>query len=143
MRSIDPEMATPPVVVAVGVLVDGEHFLVSRRADDAHQGGLWEFPGGKVEPGETVSDALKRELREELGVELESAVPLMEITHRYPSKTVRLLVWRVLQFHGIPRGLEGQPVRWVTSAELRSLEFPQANRLIVEALMGDIPGDAI
>ena len=122
-------------MVAVGVIRRDGRFLLTRRRTDTHQGGLWEFPGGKVEPGETLQDALGRELREELGIELESSAPLLEVTHRYPEKTVRLAVWQVLQFHGEPRGLEGQPLRWATLQELPTLEFPRANRPIVEALV--------
>jgi len=127
------------VLVAVGVLSRNGRFLVTRRRENTHQGGLWEFPGGKVEPGESVTDALRRELSEELGVELEAATPLLEITHRYPEKTVRLMVWRVLGFQGTPRGLEGQPLHWATPDELLTLKFPPANRPIVEALTGASP----
>ena len=99
------------IVVAVGVLIDAEgRVLVARRAPDAHQGSLWEFPGGKVEAHESVGDALKRELEEELGIQVEGSEPLMAIEHDYGDKHVRLDVHRVMRWQGEPRGLEGQPL---------------------------------
>ncbi len=109
------------------------HILIARRADGAHQGGLWEFPGGKLEPGESRLAALRRELREELGIETIQARPLIDIRHDYPDKSIRLDVWLVEEFSGNAHGAEGQPVRWVQSAELAQFEFPAANRPIVTA----------
>lgn len=128
-------MPSEPLLVAVGVLAVDGRFLVTRRHDNTHQGGLWEFPGGKVEAGETIGDALSREFREELGIEIGAYTPLLEITHRYPEKVVSLAVLRISTFRGSPRGLEGQPLRWVTLEELLALEFPAANGPIIEALM--------
>ncbi|HXH02898.1 MAG TPA: NUDIX domain-containing protein, partial [Candidatus Competibacteraceae bacterium] len=82
--------------VAAGALVNGRgEVLITRRHDHQHQGGLWEFPGGKVEPGEGTEQALARELHEELGVEMVAARPLIRIRHAYPDKAVLLDVWRV------------------------------------------------
>lgn len=123
------------VHVAVGVVSDGAgRILVSRRADTAHQGGLWEFPGGKVEAGETVEQALRRELLEELAVEVVQAQPLLEVRHDYGDKAVILDVWWVDGFRGDPDGREGQPWRWIDTAELHTLEFPEANRPIITAI---------
>jgi len=120
--------------VAVGVLRDSSgSVLISRRHIDAHQGGLWEFPGGKVEPGEGVVEALRRELLEELGVHIADARPLLDVQHDYPDKAVRLDVWLVHEFSGDPRGREGQAVLWVSPAELARYEFPAANAAIVAA----------
>ncbi len=121
--------------VAVGVIqnVQGEVFI-ARRAADAHQGGLWEFPGGKVEAGETTPQALVRELREELAIEVQACEPLIQIRHRYPDKSVLLDVYRVSAFSGDARGNEGQPVRWVAPAQLENFAFPAANIPIINAI---------
>jgi len=126
------------VTVAVGILIDGAgRVLVTRRAPDAHQGGLWEFPGGKVEADETLLEALTRELREELGVSVEAAEALMVLEHDYGDKQVRLDVHRVTRWSGEPRGLEGQPLAWQRPAQLRDWGFPAANRPILELLLAD------
>lgn len=123
------------VHVAVGVISDGgDGILVALRAATAHQGGLWEFPGGKVEPGETVQQALQRELQEELAIEVRHCESLLVIEHDYVDKSVRLDVWWVGAFDGEPHGREGQPLRWVDVAELHKLEFPEANVPIIAAI---------
>ena len=101
------------VHVAVGVIVDQHNnILIALRPEDSHQGGLWEFPGGKVEQGEAVETALSRELYEELGLESISCRPLIEIRHDYTDKSVLLDVWWVDQFSGEAEGKEGQPIKW-------------------------------
>jgi 8-oxo-dGTP diphosphatase len=107
------------VHVAAAVIrgVDGR-ILIARRADSQHQGGLWEFPGGKVEEGEAVDVALARELNEELGIVVTAARPLIKIKHDYPDKQVLLDVWEVSGFTGEPHGAEGQPLAWVTARDL-------------------------
>ena len=107
--------------------------LIARRPADKHQGGLWEFPGGKVEAGEAVEVALARELEEELGIRPTAARPLIQVRHDYPDKQVLLDVWEVSAFSGEPHGAEGQPLAWVSSSELAGYEFPAANRPIVAA----------
>jgi len=136
MPNIEPDSsARRRVHVAVGVISDGGGgILVSRRAEHAHQGGLWEFPGGKVEMGETVQQALHRELLEELAIEVQECEPLLTIAHDYADKSVLLDVWWVGAFGGEPHGREGQPLRWVVGAELRSLDFPKANEAIIAAV---------
>lgn len=109
------------------------HILIAKRPDDAHQGGLWEFPGGKLEDGEERSAGLRRELQEELGISVTQARPLLDIRHHYPDKSVRLDVWLVTDFEGLAYGAEGQPVRWVSAAELDDYSFPAANAPIVRA----------
>jgi 8-oxo-dGTP diphosphatase len=120
--------------VAAAVIrgADGK-ILIARRADTQHQGGLWEFPGGKVEPGEAVEAALARELLEELNIVVTQARPLIKIQHDYPDKQVLLDVWEVSSFTGEPHGVEGQPLAWVSNRELASYEFPAANQPIVAA----------
>lgn len=126
------------VHVAVGVIKNtrGE-LLISLRHQDAHQGGLWEFPGGKVEASEAVVDALARELLEELGIVIcvERCEALLTVEHDYSDKQVCLDVWWVHDFSGEPTGREGQRVRWVKPPELQGLEFPQANIAIIEAIL--------
>jgi 8-oxo-dGTP diphosphatase len=120
--------------VAAAVIRDRRgHVLIARRPDDKHQGGLWEFPGGKVEPGEPVADALARELHEELGIRVTSAEPLILIPHHYPDKSVLLDVWEVNAFEGDAHGAEGQPIRWVAPEALDDYDFPAANTPIVAA----------
>lgn len=121
--------------VAAGVLLDQQgRVLVQRRRDDAHVGGTWEFPGGKVDSGESREMALARELREELGIEVRRGRPLIRIHHEYPEKTVLLDVWRIEIYDGEPRGLEGQPLQWIAPEELPTLEMPPADRPIVHAV---------
>ncbi|MFZ5957671.1 Nudix family hydrolase [Pseudomonas knackmussii] len=122
------------VHVAAAVIrgADGR-VLIARRPDDKHQGGLWEFPGGKVEEGEPVQAALARELEEELGIRVQQARPLIRVAHDYPDKQVLLDVWEVSAFNGGPHGAEGQPLAWVSPRELPDYDFPAANRPIVQA----------
>lgn len=120
--------------VIAAVIRDAQNrILIAKRPDHAHQGGLWEFPGGKVEDGETRRDGLGRELLEELGITVTQARPLLDIRHDYPDKSVRLDVWLVTGFDGEAHGAEGQPVRWVAAAELDEYQFPAANAPIVRA----------
>ena len=120
--------------MAAAVIVDGQgRVLIAQRAAHRHQGGLWEFPGGKVELGEAARAALARELEEEIGIEVTRARPLIRIRHDYPDRSVLLDVWRVTGFRGEAHGREGQPVAWVMPDELPRYAFPAANRPIVAA----------
>lgn len=108
-----------PVHVAVGVIVDTNgKILITQRAKDVHQGGLWEFPGGKVEQSEDVREALSRELKEELAIDVDYSEPLIKVLHDYGDKSVLLDVWLVRSFHGVAKGNEGQPLTWVDLDEL-------------------------
>ena len=120
-------------VAAAVIRSDDERILIARRSPDRHQGGLWEFPGGKVEAGEDVRDALARELKEELGISVLDARPLIQIEHDYPDKQVLLDVWEVTRFEGEPDGVEGHPLAWVTARSLAEYDFPAANGPIVSA----------
>lgn len=139
MPSTEPEQPAAGdarVHVAVGVIVNGErHILIALRPARSHQGGLWEFPGGKVEAGETVQTALQRELLEELGLTVDACRPLLEVCHDYGDKSVLLDVWWVEAFSGEPEGREGQPLRWVSAEALAGYDFPAANQPIVSAVV--------
>jgi len=125
----------PPVHVAAGVLrrADGRVLLARRRAG-SHQGGLWEFPGGKVEPGESVRQALARELNEELGIVIRDFRPLIRVAHGYEDREVLLDTWLITAWQGEPRGRENQPLSWVPVNELAQWPMPAADRPIVSAI---------
>ncbi|MBD1553272.1 Nudix family hydrolase, partial [Pseudomonas typographi] len=120
-------------VVAAVIRGQDGRLLIARRADTQHQGGLWEFPGGKLEPGEAPRDGLARELMEELGIRVQHARPLITVHHDYPDKHVLLDVWEVTAFSGEPQGAEGQPLAWVLPKALRDYDFPAANAPIIRA----------
>ena len=123
-----------PLHVAVGVVRDlAGRILLTQRAKHVHQGGLWEFPGGKLEHGESALQALRRELREEVGIEVLSARPLIKVRHRYPDLQVLLDVWRVDGFAGIATAHEDQAMRWVEADQLNQYDFPAANLPIITA----------
>ncbi|MEI4550490.1 8-oxo-dGTP diphosphatase MutT [Pseudoalteromonas spongiae] len=122
------------VHVAVGVIKKANLIFIAKRHDEQHQGGKWEFPGGKVEAGETVTQALARELNEEIGIEVKSSTPFLEIHHDYPDKSVHLDIHLVEEFDGQARHLEGQDHKWVAISDLNNYEFPAANVVIIEKL---------
>ncbi len=122
------------VNVAVGVIKKNNAIFICKRADEQHQGGLWEFPGGKVEANESVFAALKRELAEEVGITIHSSSQLMVIEHDYGDKCVKLDIHVVSNFSGEAHGAEGQPSEWVNISELTHYDFPAANAEIIEKL---------
>jgi 8-oxo-dGTP diphosphatase len=122
-------------VVAAAILNDGGQVLIARRPDHVHQGGKWEFPGGKVEIGESPCRALRRELFEELGISVEGCEPLIQIRHRYPDKAVLLDVWKVARYVGEPHGRAGQALAWVAREDLWRFAFPAANYPVLKALI--------
>lgn len=123
------------VHVVAGVLraSDGR-ILISKRPEHVHQGGLWEFPGGKLEQGETPRQGLDRELNEELGVKVTSACPLIKVQHAYPDRTILLDTWMVEGFTGVPMGREGQALNWIQPKDLDPGLFPLADGPIIRAL---------
>ena len=127
--------------VAVGVVLDAERrVLLSRRAEGAHQGGLWEFPGGKRFSRLHLAAALARELHEELDIAVGRSSALLSVHHDYGDKRVLLDVHVVWEFSGEPRPVEGQPLAWVAAAALGDYEFPAANRAIVRAVQALLAG---
>jgi 8-oxo-dGTP diphosphatase len=129
-------MTTKTVHVAVGVVKNFQgEILLSKRAKHLHQGGLWEFPGGKVEQDESVFDALVREFQEEVNITITQAEPFMTIHHDYGDKQVLLDVWISTHFNGDARSNEDQLIAWVAPEKLSDYEFPKANQAIIEKLM--------
>ncbi len=125
----------PAVHVVVAVIINqDDQILITKRASHQHQGNKWEFPGGKVEKGENPQQALQRELKEELGIDIQSVKNLIEINHIYPDKTVYLDVYEIREWHGEAMGCEGQPLRWVEKSTLDQYEFPKANTEILTRL---------
>lgn len=131
------------VMVAVGVIRQPQsnelnnknyRYFVCRRRADQHQGNKWEFPGGKVDNGESIEQALQRELCEEIGINVLSSQPLTTFSFDYPDKKVELYVRLVSEFSGTAYGAEGQDVKWVSFDDLLQLDFPQANKKILTAL---------
>jgi 8-oxo-dGTP diphosphatase len=121
-------------VAAAAIFDDQGRVLISQRPAHVHQGGLWEFPGGKLEPEETAAHALRREIHEELGITVQAARPLIRVVHDYSDKAVLLDVWRVDNFAGKPAGCEGQAIEWVDVGKLGDYSFPEANTPIIKAV---------
>lgn len=120
--------------VVAGLLVNDHHVCITRRRADVHQGGKWEFPGGKLEPHEDPLSGLKRELHEELGIEIRQASPFVQIRHAYPDLDVLLDVWRVTGYAGTPHGREAQEMRWAEIRRLDPQDFPDADRPVLRRL---------
>lgn len=124
----------PIHVVAAAVTASDGRVLVAQRPPGKQLAGGWEFPGGKLEPGETRVAGLARELNEELGIVIRQPRPLMRLTHRYPFGDVLIDMWVVTRYAGSPQGLDGQELRWCTQDELGSVELLPADGPIVRAL---------
>lgn len=122
------------VHVAVGVIKQENKFFLTKRLSNSHQGGKWEFPGGKVEENETVHQALSRELKEEVAIDVLTCTVLMKIEHDYGDKKVLLDVFVVDNFDGEAKALEGQQSGWFTLTEFTTLNFPAANQAIIDKL---------
>lgn len=122
------------IEVSAGLIFRGGKLLITQRHTAAHLGGLWEFPGGKREANETFEQCLMRELREELGIEVEVGNLLESLTHSYPEKTVVLKFFRCRLKKHEPRPLGCLNLKWITPAELREYEFPAADARLLEML---------
>ncbi len=133
-QSTEVNMNDSVVHVAAAVITNARgEVLIAKRPVDKHQGGLWEFPGGKLEENETCEQGLARELNEELGITVEDCQPLIQVRHDYTDKSVLLDVWRVTEFSGEAYGREGQAVEWVLPEEFDDYDFPAANHPIINA----------
>ncbi len=135
-----PRQRLPHYDVTAGIIRDGDRVLIAQRPLEGMLGGLWEFPGGKVEPGESLEECLKRELREELGieVEVEGPEPFLTIPHTYTHMRITLHVFRCRWVGGTPRPIGCADVRWVPIAELDRYPFPNTDRKIVERLRQEL-----
>ncbi|NES24795.1 MAG: 8-oxo-dGTP diphosphatase MutT [Symploca sp. SIO3E6] len=129
------KLPLPHKIIGVAVIQDGQgKILIDRRRNQGLMAGLWEFPGGKVEPGETVTACIKREIQEELGIEIEVGRHLITIEHTYSQFQVTLVVHYCRHLGGVPQPLECDEIRWVSLAEIDQFSFPEANAQIIDAL---------
>jgi mutator protein MutT len=121
-------------VVAAAVIDAAGRVLIAQRPSGTHLAGGWEFPGGKLEPGEERAAGLARELKEELGISIAAPRPLIRVQHAYPSRVVLLDMWVVKRYTGEPRGLDGQALRWCAQEDLAAADLLPADKPIVAAL---------
>jgi 8-oxo-dGTP diphosphatase len=125
----------PHKIIGVAVIWNDEkQILIDRRLPQGTMANLWEFPGGKIEPGETIEECIEREILEELGIKIEVGKHLITIDHTYPHLRVTLTVHYCLHLAGIPQAIECAEVRWVGLDELDNFDFPEANVEIIDAL---------
>lgn len=120
--------------VVAGALCDQSNVLIAQRPAGKHMAGGWEFPGGKVQASESVIDALKRELKEELSIDVHQAEWLCDCMHDYPDRRVHLELWLVKQHTGLPVANEGQPLQWVAIDRLHQIDMLPADEPLVKAL---------
>lgn len=121
--------------IAVGIIRNEQgDIFISQRGGDSHLAGLWEFPGGKIESGESPYDGLVRELAEETGINVQQATLLSEQDYQFDDRSLTLYFYLVEQWNHQPYGKEGQPTRWVNQRDLKIDEFPESNRQIIEQL---------
>jgi mutator protein MutT len=125
------------IEVAAGLVFRQGKLLITQRYPNAHMGGLWEFPGGKREPEESFSDCLRRELMEELGIEVEVLNLVETITHDYPEKKVLLQFFRCAWKKNEPQPLGCPDFRWITREQLRDFDFPPADARLLEKLRSE------
>lgn len=124
------------IVVSAAVISRGDRYLVTRRQRGVHLEGLWEFPGGKCEPDESIAECLRRELREELGTDAVIGAELLAVAHDYDDRRIELH-FIACELTGEPSPLLGQEMQWVPRAELRSLQFPPADDELIAMLERD------
>jgi mutator protein MutT len=132
-------MVLDRINVAAAVIQRGSAFLVTRRLEGTHLAGLWEFPGGKCDPGESLEACLAREMREELAVDVRVGARILAVTHHYPERSVALHFYRC-DLLGEPSPQLGQQIRWVPRAMLRDLPLPPADAELIDLLASE-PGD--
>ena len=122
------------IEVAAGVIVQDGRYLITQRLETSPHGGLWEFPGGKRYPDESLRDCLRREMKEELDITVQVGEELKVIRYDYPDTPVRLHFYRCTILDGTPRALGNQAYRWVSLPELSEFAFPEANRSFIREL---------
>ncbi|MGU9867400.1 MULTISPECIES: 8-oxo-dGTP diphosphatase MutT [Kluyvera] len=124
--------------ISVGIIRNAAgEIYITQRAADAHMAHKWEFPGGKIEAGETPQDAVIRELQEEVGITATSLQQFDKLEYQFPDRHITLWFWLVDGWEGEPWGKEGQPGRWVVQQELVAEEFPPANAPVIEKLIAE------
>jgi 8-oxo-dGTP diphosphatase len=125
-----------PVEVVAAIIREtgGNRILLSQRRSDSHLGGFWEFPGGKVEPGESRESALIREVMEELGIRVKIGLQVLEQSHRYPDRYVRVHFYECRILEGSPVALEAIRLAWCPPQQLHRYRMPEANTRVVEVL---------
>jgi mutator protein MutT len=128
-------LTLPHKQIGVAVIWDQTgQILIDRRKASGTMGGLWEFPGGKIEPGETAKECIVREIREELAIEITVGDHLISIDHTYPTFHLTLIVHHCQHVSGIPQLIESEEIRWVNVSDLGNYQFPAANIAIIQAL---------
>ena len=131
-----PHAPKPAIQVVAGALVSLQgQILIAQRPIGKHMAGGWEFPGGKIDEGETPLAALRRELEEELGIEVQKAEYLVSCDHEYPDRIVHLELWLVAEFKGEPKPLDHQALRWVSVDQLATADLLPADQPLIEALV--------
>ena len=132
---IESNSSLPHKIIGVAVIWnDKQQILIDRRRPEGTMGGLWEFPGGKIEAGETVEECIKREIDEELAIDIEVGEHLITIDHDYAKLRVTLAVHECSHLKGVPQPLECDEIRWVNLEQLEQFNFPAANFQIIAAL---------
>lgn len=126
------------VNVAVAVIINSNsEILIAKRHQHLHQGGKWEFPGGKIEADESVETAIVRELKEEVALDVHSVLPMMVLDFDYGDKQVTLHICKVVNFSGQALGAEQQEIRWIAVSDLNNYQFPEANQPIIDSLIAE------
>jgi mutator protein MutT len=125
----------PHINVTAGLIFKNGSILIARRPQGYHLAGLWEFPGGKQEPDETLEECLEREIREELDIEVKADKLFVTVVHEYEKKIVSLHVFECTYLRGDPKGLDGQEIKWIKTSELREYEFPPPDQEVIELIL--------
>lgn len=120
--------------VVAALIWDKDRFMICKRPADKDRGSLWEFVGGKVEPGETKAQALVRECREELAIGVSPGEEFMRVTHKYPDMEIELTLMNAEIIDGVPRRLEHEDLRWITPSEIPNYAFCPADEVILDRL---------
>lgn len=131
--------SSSPVQVVAGIVIKDDAILISQRPLHKHMGGLWEFPGGKVQPGESHPSALVRELEEELNITVKVGSLFYQVEHQYPEISVHLFFYLSEITSGEPKSLEANPFQWVTASQLSDFKFPPADAELISRLSGHFP----